>query len=104
MNSDILHDTVIGDEWRWVIAVLGIAATVIMVALWARRRRAGGMKFGESLSLIGGALVCASVAVASLGIIFDWDSLWRLPFLGVAMAYVVVGRGIELWQTKRKEH
>lgn len=103
MNSDSLHDTVIGDEWRWVIVVLGLAATVIMVTLWVRRRRAHDMRFGESLSLIGGALVCASVSVASLGIIFDWDSLWRLPFLGVALAYVVVGRGIQLWQTKRKE-
>ena len=31
MNSDSLHDTVIGDEWRWVIVVLGLAATAIMV-------------------------------------------------------------------------
>ena len=102
-DPDDLHDTVIGDDWRWGIVSLGLAATVIMVALWVQRRRAGDMKFGESLAMIGGALVCASVAIASLGVILDWDSLWRLPFLAIALAYVVVGRGIQLWQTRRRK-
>lgn len=102
-DPDDLHDTVIGDDWRWGIVILGAAATVIMIALWVQRRRAGDMKFGESLSMIGGALVCASVALASLGVILDWDSVWRLPFVAVALAYVVVGRGIQLWQTRQEK-
>lgn len=101
-DSDLLHDTVLGDEWRWAIVVLGLAAMVIMIGLWRRRRAARDMDFAESLSLTGGALVCGSVSLASLGIILDWDSLWRLPLLAVALAYVVVGRGIQLWRSRRR--
>ncbi len=102
-DPDSLHDNVIGDEWRWGIVILGVAATVIMIVLWVQRRREGRMRFGESLAMIGGALVCASVALASLGVILDWDSVWRLPFVAVALAYVVVGRGIQLWQSRQEK-
>lgn len=96
-------DTIVGDEWRWAVVCLGVAATVILAALWVARKHQHGMGFSESMSIIGGGLVCASVTVATLGVIFDWDSVWRIPFLVVALAYVVVGRGIELWQTRRRK-
>ena len=68
-----------------------------------RKRRAGGMSFAESMSILGGAFVCGSVGLASLGLILNWDSLWRLPFLAAALVYVAVGRTIELRQNKRRK-
>lgn len=100
--SDSLHDTVIGDELRVAIAVAGVAATIILIALWARRKRAHDMGFAESMSVLGGALVCASVTVASVGLVLDWDSVWRLPLLLVALSYVVIGRGLELWRLRKR--
>lgn len=91
---------------RWVIVVVYLAATVTMVGgLWAKLRNAkrGGLavSFSQRCAHVGGALVCLFVATGSLGVIFGWDTFFRLSSLIVAGAFTVVGRGLE-WREERK--
>jgi hypothetical protein len=116
-----MKDTIVGDEWRWAIVVLGFAASFVMA--WLLRltvRRAKARKAldrpltaveqteamrdrGEVPALIGGSAVCLFIGTGTLGVILDLDSIFRLPFMATALAYTVVGRGLQLLH-RRKDH
>ena len=107
-----MKDTIVGDGWRWVIVALGLTASLTMALLLrlqvrrAKERKAQGLPpdpstRGEVPALIGGTFVCLFVATGTLGVILDLDSVFRLPFMATALAYTVVGRGLQLLHQRK---
>lgn len=116
-----MRDTIVGDGWRWIVIAFGLAASFIMawlLRLTVRRakkrkarleesrrrgaptseadRREAMRDRGEIAALIGGTTVCLFVATGTLGVVLDWDSVFRLPFMATALAYTCAGRGTQL--------
>jgi uncharacterized membrane protein len=83
---------------RWVIVVEGIVAAVAVI--WASRagqRTATPRSLrAELVGTTGGAAVCLAVSAGTLGVIFGFDTVWRLPFMATALAYIIAGRVYQL--------
>lgn len=99
-----VRDTLVGDGWRWYIAVVALVGAAAMLASfvyeWRRRDRTRNWidGFAEAAALLGGYGTCFFISFGTLGVIYGWDSVLRLPGLAAALTFTAVGRGIQFWR------
>lgn len=95
----IPEPTVLDAILRWAIVVLGLSSgALVLMVRHLHREKTHNM----GLRMLGGALVCLSVAFGSLGVIFQFDTVWRLPFLAVALLWCAAGAAGEYVDLKRR--
>lgn len=92
------------DLWRVCNVALGSLGFLILLALLVIKARNGSLTWPIFLAITGGALVNLTIALGSLEVLLGWTSTFRLPVLATALAYVCIGRGLELRrEPKRKK-
>lgn len=85
---------------RLINAVLGIVAcALVLMAVFIEKHGRG-----EALGMVGGALVCIAVSFGSLGFLLGWPSVLWLPFMGISLLYIIIGRTWQIVRHYRGRH